>query len=288
MIRGILVVMAVAAIANGLNAAELELLGQPCRAKNILATCMVTDRATGREMFVLSDMNEHSHAELLFIDFENDTGRAYQAPAGAGAWALKEVSGDRLIVGTFYDGVFMVFDLNKMRFVKVSDFPGETYIWNLAMGKDGRIYGGAYPGGKLGALNLDDYTVEDCGAPAPPNLYCRQVGELPDGRLLCYFNTEKPTALIYDPATKEFSPAPRAISNGVLGAVFDGCFLAGRQAFDGKTLEEIRPIPFPTPPADKGRWSFCASMTTHDTVYMQQGRALYRYKAGDKDVYPRL
>lgn len=284
MIRGIMFTMALAAIASTVNAATLELLGRPCRAKNILATCIVKDRATGREMFVLSDMNENSHAELLFVDFENNTGRAYRAPAGAGAWALKEVPGDRLIVGTFYDGVFMVFDLKKMEFVKVANFPGETYIWNLAMGGDGRVYGGTYPGGKLGALDLNDYTVEDCGAPAPPNLYCRQVSELPDGRILCYFNTEKPTALTFDPAKKKFDPAPPAISNGVQGAVFDGYFVTGRQVFDGKTLEEVRPIPFPTPPAEKGRWSFNAHMTTRDTVYMQQGQALYRYKAGDKDM----
>lgn len=284
MIRGILVTMALMAVSGRVNAAVLELLGQPCRAKNILATCIVKDRASGREMFVLSNMNENSHAELLFIDFENNTGRVYRAPAGAGAWALKEVPGDRLIVGTFYDGVFMVFDLNKMEFVKVVDFPGETYIWNLAMGGDGRIYAGTYPGGKLGALDLNHYTVEDCGAPAPPNLYCRQVSELPDGRILCFFNTEKDTALIFDPATKNFGPAPPAVSNGVQGAVFDGYFVTGRQVFDGKTLEEVKPIPFPTPPAEKGRWSFNPHMTTRDTVYMQQGQALYRYKAGDKDL----
>jgi len=277
--------MTLATVAGAVNSPpKLELLGQPCRAKNILSTCMVKDRATGREMFVLADMNENSHAELLFIDFKNNTGKAYRAPAGAGSWALKEVPGDRLIVGTFYDGVFMVFDLNKMQFVKVADFPGETYIWNLAMGSDGRVYGGTYGGGKLGALDLSNYTVEDLGAPAPPNLYCRQVSELPDGRILCYFNTEKPTALIFDPATKTYGPAPKGISNGVQGAVFDNYFVTGRQVFGGKDLDEVRPIPFPTPPADKGMWSFNASMTTRDTAYMQQGQALYRYKKGDSDL----
>jgi hypothetical protein len=276
--------IALAATAGGVNAAaKLELLGQPCRAKNILATCIVKDRATGREMFVLSDMNESSNAELLFIDFEKNTGKSYRAPAGSGSWAVKEVPGDRLVVGTFYDGVFMVFDLKKMEFTKVIPFPGESYIWNLAMGSDGRVYGGTYAGAKLGALDLNNYTVEDLGAPAPPNLYLRNVWELPDGRVLCFFNTEKPTALIFDPKTKKFGPAPPAISNGVLGAVWNGYFVTGRQVFDGKTLEEVKPIPFPTPPEDKGMWSF-ASMITRDTVYMMQGQALYSYKVGDNDL----
>jgi streptogramin lyase len=275
--------IALMSIAASAGAAEFKHLGQPCRAKNILATALVKDRATGNELFVLSDMNESTHGELLFIDFENDTGRSYRAPAGSGSWALSEVPGDRMIVGTFYDGVFMTFDLNKMEFIKVSDFPGETYIWNLALGNDGRVYGGTYPGGKLGALNLDDYTVEDIGAPAPPNLYCRYVWALPDGRILCYFNTEKPTSLIYDPKTKKFESAPPGISNGVFGTNFDGNFVTGRQVFDGKTLEEIKPIPFPTPPADKGIWSF-ARMTTPTTAYMTQGRALYSYTVGDEDI----
>lgn len=269
--------------AVGANAAKFELLGQPCYAKNVLATALVKDRVTGKELFVLSDMNEATHGELLFIDFENNTGRAYRAPAGSGAWALTEVSGDRLIVGTFYDGVFMVFDLDKMEFTKVVDFPRESYIWNLAVGSDGRVYGGTYSGGKLGALDLNNYTVEDFGNPAPPNIYLRYVWALPDGRILCHFNTEKPTGMIFDPKTKKFEPSPVSLSGSAFGTTFDGYFVSGRQVFDGKTLEEIKPIPFPTPPADKGAWSF-AAMTNDKTAYMSQGSTLYSYTAGDDDL----
>ena len=63
---------------------------------------MITDRVTGREILVLTNMNENSGCELIFLDFENDTGKVYRAPAGAGSWALNEVPGDRLIVGTFF------------------------------------------------------------------------------------------------------------------------------------------------------------------------------------------
>jgi hypothetical protein len=70
--------------------------------------------------------------------------------------------------------------------------PGEEYFWNGALGSDGRLYGGTYPGGKLGALNLDTLELEDCGAPAKPNLYCRNVNATPDGRLLCHFGMTSP------------------------------------------------------------------------------------------------
>ncbi len=280
-----LIAGAVLACVGSANAdAKLELLGQPCRAKNVLASCVVKDRATGRDMFVLSNMNENSGAELIFIDFEKNTGKVYRAPAGAGAWGLKEVPGDRLVVSTFYDGVFMIFDLKKMEFAKVIQFPGESYIWNLAMGGDGRLYGGTYPGGKLGALDLDTYKLEDCGAPAPPNLYLRYVSPTPAGDVLCYFNTEKATTLLYDPATKKYRPAPQKVNGGVPGIVWNNYFVAGKQVFAGKELDEVTPIPFPTPPADKGTWSFDTSMTTASTIYMRQGDDVYSYTLGDKDL----
>lgn len=271
------------AISAGVDAARLELLGQPCRAKNILASLAIQE-TTGREQFVLSNMNENSNAELIFLDFEHDTAKVYRAPAGAGAWALKKAPGERLVVGTFYDGAFMVFDTKKMEFVKVSTFPGEQYIWNLAIGSDGRVYGGTYPGGKLGALDLSTYAVEDLGAPAPPNMYLRNVYALPDGRVLCQFMTEKTTSLIFDPTTKKFSPTPTALSGAVAGVSWNGFYLAGGKAYDGKTLEEITPPPFPTPPTDKGVWNVHTGLTTADTLFLLQENAIYRYKVGEKDL----
>ncbi len=262
------------------QAATLEHLGQPCRAKNMLASRLVTDRADGRERLVVTNMNEDTGCELIFIDFEKDAAKVYRAPAGTGSWALNEVPGDRLVIGTFYDGVFMVFDLKKMEFVKVSDFPGESYIWNLAMGKDGRIYGGTYSGGKLGALNLDTYEVEDCGAPAPPNLYLRNVSALPDGRILCSFIQEQSTTLIYDPATKKFEPVPESIKGVTQGLSWNGVFLAGNQVYDGKTLARVDP-PFPVPPADHGSWAFDLRLTTDEAVFFRQGDTVYRWRKGE-------
>ncbi|MGC8861663.1 MAG: hypothetical protein ACP5R5_02690, partial [Armatimonadota bacterium] len=257
-----------ALIGIGTVPGRIEHLGQPCRAKNVLATRVVRDRADGRERFVLTNMNEQSGCELIFIDYEKNTGRVIRAPAGAGSWALNEVPGDRLIVGTFYDGAFMVFDLKKMEFVRVSKFPGESYIWNLAMGGDGRIYGGTYGGGKLGALDLTTYEVEDCGAPSPPNMYLRYVSALPDGRILCSFGQEKPEVLIYDPASRKFSPPPDTIKGVMSGVTWNGFFIAGSQVYD-KALQPIDP-PFPVPPPEKGGWSVLANATTDDTLYLRK------------------
>ncbi len=271
-----------AAMAAHGAAMKVEHLGRPCRAKNVLAGRMVTDRATGREMLVLTNMNEIEHMELIFIDPEENTGRVVRAPAGAGSWALREVPGDRLIVGTYYDGVFMVFDLKKMAFVRTVNFPGESYIWNLAIGGDGRVYGGTYSGAKLGALDLETYTVEDCGAPAPPNLYLRLVSATPDGRVLCSFGTEKPTVKLYDPAAKAFQPVPEALKGVSAGVSWNGHFLAGARAFKGGSFEPVDPPPFPTPPAEKGTWSVDSYMTTNDVVFLRQANAIYRYAKGER------
>src|SRR5438552_8606310 len=150
-----------------------ELLGQPSRAFNVLAGRDVID-PQGKEWLVLTNMNEISGCELIFIDFENNTGTTYRASAGQGAWALQQV-GEKLIVGTYYDGQFMVFDLKQMKFLRSVGVSGEKYIWSVALRSVGRVYGGTYPGGKLAALNLADYSVENFGNPAPPNLYLRNV-----------------------------------------------------------------------------------------------------------------
>lgn len=260
---------------------RLEPLGQPCRAKQVLAGRVVVDRHDGREWFVLTNDNETKGAELLFIDPVSGEGRMIVAPAGAGSWALDEVRADRLVVGTFYDGAFMVFDLRAMAFVKTVKFPGEEYIWNLAVGSDGRLYGGTYPGGKLGALDLDTYALEDLGAPAPPNMYLRAVSATPDGLILCSFGQEKPATLLFDPATKAFRPVPEFLREVAAGVAWNGYFLSGNRAFKGRDFNPVAP-PFPLPPADGGEWGVDTYLTTPEVVHLRQQTRSYYFRKGDK------
>lgn len=248
----------------------MELLGHPCRARQILAGCVLRDRRDNRERFVLANMNENAGAELLWVDYERDTAEIFRAPAGAGSWALLKVPGDRLVVGTFYDGQFMVFDLRAMKWIATVSAPGESYIWNLALGNDGRVYGGTYGGGKLMALDLETYRVEDCGAPAPPNLYLRHVSAMPDGKILCWFGMERPTTLLFDPKTKEFISPPSPLSEVIVGVAWRGYFLADGRVFQG--LQEIKP-PFPVP---ENAWSVEVMLTAPHGLYLRQGNAIYR------------
>lgn len=281
MCRAILVLSLIGAVAA--EGAEIVSLGQPCRAKNILSSCIVTDRSDGRERFVVANMNEDTGAEIIYIDFERDTAEVYRAPAGSGSWGLMEIPGDRLLMPTFYDGKFVVFDLKQKQFITAAAFPGEQYIWTAAIGGDGRAYGGTYPGAKLGALDLKTYEVEDLGNPSPSNTYLRSVSALPDGRILCDFGYVKPETLIFDPATRKFDQLPKQLEGVKVGKTWNGLFLTGNRAFDGKTLQPVAP-PFPTPPADKGPWSLHTRMTSEDQVFILQDTALYRWRRGEEDI----
>lgn len=267
--------LSVIALAESASPPAIRSLGKPCLARQVLAGLIVNDRRDGRERFVITNASEATHVELIFIDFAQDTAEVFTAPAGSGSWALREVPGDRLVVGTYYDGHFMVFDLKSMSFTQDVAFPGESYVWNLAMGKDGRIYGGTYDGGKLGALDLSTHGVEDCGAPAPPNLYLRQVSALPDGRILCSLGMNAPALKIYDPATKSFSPAPESLAGIATGVAWNGCFVAGTRAFDGTALSPMDTPPFPVPPAEGGAWTVETLLSTENHLVLRQGTSLF-------------
>jgi streptogramin lyase len=279
--KGGIAIMAASLSLSGAARAKVELLGQPCRAKNSLSAVVVTSPKDGVEYYVLANMNEDSGAELLFVDYKANKGKLFRAPAGAGAWALREVPGNRLVVGTFYDGMFMVFDLNTMEWIKTIPFPGEKYIWNFAMGKDGRLYGGTYPGGKLGALDLATYEVEDCGAPSPGNMYLRYVTATPDGRIFCQFGMEKNTTLIYDPDTKKFTRAPEYMQDVTRATLWNGYFIAENRIFKGADLTPVKELPFPLPEGVKN-WSVSPALTTETSLVFTSNGAVYRYRPGDK------
>jgi hypothetical protein len=79
-----------------------------------------------------SNTNETSGVELIFIDFAANTGKTFRAPAGQGAWLLNQVSGDRLIVGTYYDGKLMVFDLKTMATTRAESVSERRFVLTLA------------------------------------------------------------------------------------------------------------------------------------------------------------
>ena len=253
-----------------------------------MASCIVTDRTDGRERLAFANANE-SGVELVFLDFEKDRSQVFKSPVKSnGGWSLIEVPKDRLVMATSGGfpgaGQLLVFDLRKMGFVKHISCGGDLCAWNLALGGDGRVYVGTYSSAKLLALDLDSYELEDLGAHGAPNIYLRYVSALPDGRLLCRYLFEKPLSLIYDPATKEFQPAPEHLKDVDRGVSWHGYLLTlGKMIFDGRTLESVNP-PFPVPAKDQ--WCFQTALIRDDVVFFRSGNAYHRWSRGDKQTTP--
>jgi hypothetical protein len=135
----------------------------------------------------------------------------------------------------------------------------------------------------LGALDLETYQVEDCGAPAPPDMYLRNVSALPDGRIICSFGMDEPKTLVYDPASKAFADPPPGLEGGSAGVTWNGLFIAGSRVLDGHTLQPVD-APFPVPPADAGGLAVSTDLSTATDLYLLQGSAAFRYRAGDSEL----
>jgi len=258
-------------------AAQVESLGKPCRAKNVLAGTVIDNRHGDGELLALTSSNEEVGLEVILVDLAANTAERYVAPAGSGSWGIMEIPGDRLVISTYYDGKYVIFDLNEMAFAEVIDFPGESYIWQIARGSDGRVYGGTYPGAKVAALDPETLEIEEAAVSPEPNMYA-SVEALPDGRLLVHFRNDNLISMLYDPATGELSEVPDDLRRGVL---WHGYFVTASGVYDGLEGELITPSPIPLPPGDPGTWTPRADITREEALFFSQGNRILRYREGE-------
>jgi Gluconolactonase len=123
-------------------------LNDPCRNFCILASMALVDPVDGYEKFVLSSFVDGGTGILVFIDRITGEGEVVALPGDEGAWALLNVNNEKLLVGTcgLY-GYRHKLDLKTRTWAEPLRDESETYIWNLVMGSDGRVYGGTWPGG---------------------------------------------------------------------------------------------------------------------------------------------
>ncbi len=257
---------------------QYELMNQPCLGWNFQSACVMYNPDSDQELFLLTASAEVGGAVLLAIAEKNNAATTVALPNTAGAWAIAPMTRDRIAIGTYYDGALHIFDLQLWEITHTIDIPGEAYVWNLAEGKDGRLYGGTFPGGKLIALDQDTLEFEDCGQALAPNRFLHQVSPLPDGRLLCQVGDEQPAARIYDPDAKQFADAPESMGRVKRGSTWNGYFVARSQVFDAKLAPAE--TAFPLPDDEKGEWFFDTTLTTPNALYIRQKDRLYRCDAG--------
>ena len=272
-----------------------EHVAQPCRAKLLLYGMISTDPSDGRERLWLTNQNENYGGELIAVDFENDTGEVYRWPAGHGSWCIHSLKDDRLAISTYFDGKFLVFDKKSREFTDVIDFPDEQYIWDMATGADGRVYGGTYSGAKLGCFSPEDGSFEDCGSPdeGTGNLYLRNVVASPAGDIVCTFGYERSHTMLYRVAEKTFEPllsdepdaaiAPIVSIGDILYATHPD---RGLIALQGENLAELERLPLPGCPIDDA-WGGIARYSTEERIYLTKDAEIWCWKP-DEDALQKV
>jgi hypothetical protein len=253
-------------------------LAEPCKARQVLYGRVLNDPFDGREKLWLTNMCEEGGGEIIAVDFKNDTAEAFVWPAGHGSWNIHPLPGDRLAISTYYDGVFIVFDMKTREFPAVIDFPGESYIWEMATGSDGRVYGCTYNGAKLGCFDPKDYSFEDLGSPdeGTGNLYLRTLVTTPGGDIACTAGYEKNHCVAYRIAEKRFVPIlPDEPDAGITPLVTANGYLYCTHADDGLIAlkgAQLERVELPLPPClSADAWGSVARYSTDERVYLTAG-----------------
>lgn len=191
---------------------SLGKVGEPCRNFCIFAQMILQDPRDGREKLVLSNFSSMSVGSLILIDTQNGAGEAIPLPGDSGAWALCQPDEDTLLVGTCEEhGYLHRLDLRTRTWAKTLSISGETYIWNLVLGSDGKVYGGTYPGCLLICYDPKLHQLETKGrmSPHPGNLYTRHVYAGIPGYLIVSGGMEQPFLQAWSLREERFRPFGR-------------------------------------------------------------------------------
>ena len=98
-------------------------------------------------IIVLSSFVAGGIGEVVIIDPESGEGETIQIPGDNGAWALLNYKDEKLLVGTCGTyGYLHCLELKTREWKPSLRVEGISYIWDLALASDGKVYGGTYPG----------------------------------------------------------------------------------------------------------------------------------------------
>ncbi|GBF76206.1 hypothetical protein PA598K_04657 [Paenibacillus sp. 598K] len=225
---------------------------EPCRNFNILAIATVIDPLDGKEKLVLSNFAAGAVGNLILIDPESGDGESIRLPGDEGAWAVLDIGDGCLLIGTCSQhGYLHRLDLRTRRWSRPLQLAGESYIWQLARGSDGMIYGCTYPGCLLLRYDPDRHELRSAGRASahPGNLYARHVnGDVP-GWMIVTGGMEEHFAVAYHLETASFRPVASFPDRVVVASGDPGSFVlesGGRRyryGIDDLGLVDISPAP---------------------------------------------
>lgn len=188
-----------------INEGRFECLGVPVTKALLMKTAVGPD-ATGQKECLYFNFAQ-TGARLFLVAVDPDTGEArqYKAPVGPGAWALIRGPDDKMYLGTWESGYILRFDpAAPDRGIQVLGKPSatETYIWEFAIGKDGKLYGCTYGQAKLVSCDPKTDRLEDLGRMDDTQMYTRSIACGPTGKIYTGIGYGRANVVAYDPTTK--------------------------------------------------------------------------------------
>lgn len=181
----------------------------PSRNFCTMGACYVdADPLDRKEKLALVNYVAGGTGALLLIDPDARSCESFPLPADNGGWALCFLKEEgTLLVGTCAQSGFVHrFNLKTRRFEESLRIDGEQYIWNFTRAKNGKVYGGTYPGCVLVEYDPATRSLRSCGKVSkdPENCYGRRVFSGAGGSLLIYAGFHTDGFWRYDPETEAF------------------------------------------------------------------------------------
>lgn len=211
---------------------QLKRLCEPCRNFCFLGSTAL--KIGDKELLAFTSYAAGGLGLLALAEPDSGKCEYYKLPIDEGAWAMLQL-GDTLLLGTCSShGCLLAFDLTSRTWSEPLNMSGETYIWNLVLGSDGRVYGGTYPGGLLLRYDHAARKLESLGRMSEnfDNLYTRMVypDDRGDGNLMISCGFASPECVIYN----IYQQRVAAVLSGTLKG-FDSETVAVGESFYSRT-----------------------------------------------------
>ncbi len=181
--------------------------------KRIFAQSTPLVGTTENEQRVELNLPESAESRAIDLDFEVSTANTPHALFRTSFLCVPVVSPPRSIIASHLSRVEDKRDLwgtGAAAFGEwtIRDFGpmlmSESYPMALTVGRDGTIYGGTYPGGRLFSFNPGTGIVGDLGSPSPPANHLASLVASPDGRLYGDLHRPRGRVFSFDLKTRSF------------------------------------------------------------------------------------
>ncbi len=278
-----LLTCALAAISYS-RAGEIENLGVPVKSVSIMGMVKGHD-ANNEEVLYFSCGQPGSRFFLLQVNPASGKSRQFDSPSGEGAHGLIVGPDECVYLGTWGNGLLLKFDPRQPETGVVAlgkPASSESYIWQFAVGSDGRVYGCTYPQARLIRYDVKSFILEDLGRLDDREMYARSIAASRNGSLYIGIGTVRAQIVRFDPATGSrvslLADDQRPPGTAMVGRAGDGEVYARIEgkAFhcDGDKLRSVTSVPAP----DIVR---LGDGTIPDEARAERGRLIYKLTRKD-------